>query len=130
MQIEWTNAALAPLLDYDIQEERCGLLFGTVRYGDFFSVKKIVELTNYSDEPEEFFALDGDEVRQADAEVPLLGLGYWHTHLEQHSPEPSPYDLESMAQYPGHIALVYHWPSGRLTWFNHAGIIKQDEYYW
>ena len=137
MIIKWDKSNLETVCDVAAREvgESCGVIFGyRDDNGDVYA-RFFMFVANRHPDPVENFRMDRGEVRSTVRNVlehpdamwdNIKPLGYWHTHMPHHSPEPSASDIRGMKRYRKMIGLVIH-PDTRLaTFYTYDDIIIKD----
>lgn len=95
-----------------IDREQCGVLIETQKE------IRVVELENYHPSPESY-AIRILDVENAKRNL-MFGeafIGFFHTHLKHHDPQPSDEDFDGAHKFPDMQNCVYQPATGSLIWY-------------
>lgn len=107
--------------------ERCGVMLGIFENDGSPRLYRLAEMRNLHWEPWKSFRITQYQIHRLMKRTPFIALGFWHTHNNGHDIGPSETDLRTIGEkYPRHIGMVFHQPTGTVTWFQRSQIIKEE----
>lgn len=110
----------------DTDREECAVLVGRVHEG-IWHIAGAVRVPNTAKRNADYSIRGSDLVRVMDTlkGTPYMVVGFLHTHLPHHQPEPTQADFDGIV-YKASINAVFHPSSGTLTWYTSQGIIGEE----
>ena len=96
-----------------IRRERCGIIVA-----EGTKILRLVELPNRAEIDDDYVITMDDYMR---AVLRLTGmervLGFFHTHLPHHGPDPTDCDFDGADLHPEYNNFVYFPPTETVTWY-------------